>query len=93
MINVMTEARRLKILTIAGDMLEKTGPILHFFDSFAQRELIFDWLLKNQIKGAKLMEMHNNMQHSPLRMANYILKKIQADRIDGIKVGRDWNAH
>lgn len=87
----MTQIERDMILSLAQEEKEVL-PIAHFiYVNYVQRDEILLWLLKNNIKGKKLIDwIKFKFDNSPLSAINFILARINHDKDYRTKLGRDF---
>lgn len=86
--NEFTEHRKNLIFTLA-DGCSEAFPFIHKLDSFVRREEIYFWLIKNNIKGKRLLDFFYENNGSLLRVAKYVLSEIDRKKKEQILAGRD----
>lgn len=84
----MPEYRRLLIMAVVGDD-ERNFPLVHQLEVLKRRDECYKWLIKNQITGKKFFEFNAQFEFSWLRVAKFILSKLDGEKKHQLFVGKD----
>jgi hypothetical protein len=72
-----TRDRKMMILKLVeGDIQSPCLPVIYALERMPRREQIYTWFLKNKLTGRHLSEFFKNHDYSWLRVANFVLTKI-----------------
>lgn len=84
----MTEKRKLLILMIS-DGVHDALPLIHTLEQYFRREEIYLWLVNNKVIGKTFITFFQENNYSHLRVAKYVISKIDRKKKTSIIVGKD----
>ncbi len=84
----MEPKRQILIQTLA-DNDQNALMLIHQFEEFRQRDLVYKWFIDNKITGKRFVHYCQEKKFKKFTIVNEILNKIAPSRKSGMKFGRD----